>query len=331
MKVEIIKKSELGRELNFIVEKEVVDETKRKILDEIKKDAEIDGFRKGKAPDDLIEKKYSSAIQEQLLRKLITDSYINAIKENNLNSIVEPDIYDVKFDDNGNLLFKIYIEEKPDVKIEKYKEIPVKKVKPKEVTEKMVEDVLKEWEKTPEMKVALIDMEKRKAWKEKAREQLIAYSKARAEMEEEKQLWDELMKNIKFPVPEKLVNERAIRYTEEQLKAMNLENKSKEEVEKIAKEIFQKVKPMAEEDVKKYFILEKISELENINVDEKDVEERIEHISRVIGQPYEKVKEQIEKNGEMENLKEEIKIDKTFRFIKENANMIERIILPGEK
>ena len=331
MKVEIIKKSELGRELNFIVEKEVVDETKRKILDEIKKDAEIDGFRKGKAPDDLIEKKYSSAIQEQLLRKLVTDSYINAIKENNLNSIVEPDIYDVKFDDNGNLLFKAYIEEKPDVKIEKYKEIPVKKVKPKEVTEKMVEDVLKEWEKTPEMKVALIDMEKRKAWKEKAREQLIAYSKARAEMEEEKQLWDELMKNIKFPVPEKLVNERAIRYTEEQLKAMNLENKSKEEVEKIAKEIFQKVKPMAEEDVKKYFILEKISELENINVDEKDVEERIEHISRVIGQPYEKVKEQIEKNGEMENLKEEIKIDKTFRFIKENANMIERIILPGEK
>ncbi|HRR95633.1 MAG TPA: trigger factor [Candidatus Ratteibacteria bacterium] len=331
MKVEIIKKSELGRELNFIVEKEVVDETKRKILDEIKKDAEIDGFRKGKAPDDLIEKRYSSAIQEQLLRKLVTDSYINAIKENNLNSIVEPDIYDVKFDDNGNLLFKAYIEEKPDVKIEKYKEIPVKKVKPKEVTEKMVEDVLKEWEKTPEMKVALIDMEKRKAWKEKAREQLIAYSKARAEMEEEKQLWDELMKNIKFPVPEKLVNERAIRYTEEQLKAMNLENKSKEEVEKIAKEIFQKVKPMAEEDVKKYFILEKISELENINVDEKDVEERIEHISRVIGQPYEKVKEQIEKNGEMENLKEEIKIDKTFRFIKENANMIERIILPGEK
>ncbi len=331
MKVEIIKKSELGRELNFIVEKEVVDETKRKILDEIKKDAEIDGFRKGKAPDDLIEKRYSSAIQEQLLRKLVTDSYINAIKENNLNSIVEPDIYDVKFDDNGNLLFKAYIEEKPDVKIEKYKEIPVKKVKPKEVTEKMVEDVLKEWEKTPEMKVALIDLEKRKAWKEKAREQLIAYSKARAEMEEEKQLWDELMKNIKFPVPEKLVNERAIRYTEEQLKAMNLENKSKEEVEKIAKEIFQKVKPMAEEDVKKYFILEKISELENINVDEKDVEERIEHISRVIGQPYEKVKEQIEKNGEMENLKEEIKIDKTFRFIKENANMIERIILPGEK
>ncbi|HOV22182.1 MAG TPA: trigger factor [bacterium] len=331
MKVEIIKKSELGRELNFIVEKEVVDETKRKILDEIKKDAEIDGFRKGKAPDDLIEKKYSSAIQEQLLRKLITDSYINAIKENNFNPIVEPDVYDAKFDDNGNLLFKIYIEERPDVKIEKYKEIPVKKVKPKEVTEKMVEDVLKEWEKTPEMKVSLIDIEKRKAWKEKAREQLIAYSKARAEMEEEKQLWDELMKNIKFPVPEKLVNERAIRYTEEQLKAMNLENKSKEEVEKIAKEIFQKVKPMAEEDVKKYFILEKISELENINVDEKDVEERIEHISRVIGQPYEKIKEQIEKNGEMENLKEEIKIDKTFRFIKENANMIERIILPGEK
>lgn len=331
MKLEIVKKSELGKELCFEVEKEKVEEEKRNVIKEVKKQAEIEGFRKGKAPDELVEKKYYSLIQEQLLKRIITDAYVKAIQENNLNPIVSPDVYDVKFNDDGSLSFKIYIEEKPDVKIKKYKDIPVKKVRPEPVTEEMVENVLKEWEKRPEMKAALVDLEKRRAWKEKIRQQLIDYAKAKAEMEEEKQLWEGLMKNASFPVPEKLVNERAARYTEEQLRRMDLRNKPKEEVEKIAREIFEKVKPIAEQDIKKYFILDRVSELENIKAEEKEVKARIEHISRVVGQPYEKVKQQLEKDGRIEDIKEEIRIDKTYKFIKENANIIERVILPGEK
>jgi len=331
MKIEIVKKSELGKELNFEIEKQMVEEEKKNIIKEIKKDAEIEGFRKGKAPDELIEKKYASTIQEQLLRKLITDAYVKVIKENNFAPIIQPDVYDVKFDDNGNLLFKIYIEEKPEVQIKKYKEIPVKKVKPEPVTDKMVENVLKEWEKRPDMKAALIDLEKRNAWKEKIRQQLLDYAKAKAEIEEEKQLWDGVMKNTNFPVPEKLVNERAMRYTEEQLKKMNLKDKPKEEVEKIAKEIFEKVKSIAEEDVKKYFILDKIGELENIEASEDEIKERIEHISKVIGQPYEKVRAQLEKDGKIEDIKEEIRIDKAYKVLKDNANFIEKVVLPGEK
>jgi len=331
MKIEIVKKTELGKELNFEIERKVVEEEKKNAIKDIKKDVEIEGFRKGKAPDELIEKKYASAIQEQLLRKLVTDAYVKAIKENNLNPIVQPDVYDVKFDDNGNLLFKIYIEEKPDVQMKKYKEIPVKKVKPEPVTDKMVEDVLKEWEKRPDMKAALIDLEKRNAWKEKIRQQLQDYAKAKAETEEEKQLWDGVMKNTNFTVPEKLVNERAMRYTEEQLKRMNLKDKPKEEAEKIAREIFEKVKPIAEEDVKKYFILDKIGELENIKVSEKEIKERIEHISRVVGQPYEKVRTQLEKDGKIEDIKEEIRINRAYKILKDNANFIERVVLPGEK
>ncbi len=331
MKIEIVKKSELGKELNFEIEKKIVDGEKKKIIEDLKKEAVIEGFRKGKAPDELVEKKYASALQEQLIRKLITDAYVKAIKENNLNPIVQPDVYDVKFDDNGNLLFKIYIEEKPEVQMKKYKEIPVKKVKVEPVSDKMVEDVLKEWEKRPDMKAALIDLEKRKAWKEKIRQQLQDYAKAKAETEEEKQLWDGVMKETNFPVPGKLVNERAMKYTEEQLKRMNLKDKPKEEVEKIAREIFEKVKPIAEEDVKKYFILDKIGELENIKVSEEEVKERIEHISRVVGQPYEKVRTQLEKEGKIEDIKEEIRINKAYRVLKDNANFIERVVLPGEK
>jgi len=329
MKVDIVEKSELGRELVFSIEKEKVEGEKKEIVKEIKKDAVIEGFRKGKAPDALVEKKYSSLIQERLLRKLITEAYIQAIKEKKLTPVVNPDVYDVNFDD-GELKFKIYIELKPEVKLKKYKDIPVKRVKPEPVSEKKVDEVLKEWEKKPEFAASIIDPEKRRAWREKIRAQLEYYSKAKAQAEEEKQLWEGVFKGVDFPLPEKLVNERAKRYTEEQLQRMNLQGKTKEEIEKIVQEIFNRVKPLAKEELKKYFILDKIAEIEKIEVDEEEVNQRIERISRAIGQPFENVKERLEKDGRIEDLREEIRIDKAFKFLKDNANFIERIVLPGE-
>lgn len=329
MKVDMVEKSELGRELIFSIEKEKVEEEKKGIVKEIKKDAVIEGFRKGKAPDNLVEKKYSSLIQERLLKKLITEAYFQVIKEKSLTPIVSPDVYDVNFDD-GELKFKIYIELKPEVKLKKYKDIPVKKVKPESVSEKKIDEVLKEWEKKPEFAASIIDPEKRRAWREKIRAQLEYYSKVKAQVEEEKQLWEGIFKGVNFPLPEKLVNERAKRYTEEQLQRMNLQGKTKEEIEKVVQEIFDRVKPIAKEDLKKYFILDKIAEIEKIEVNEEEINQRIESISRTVGQPFESVKERLEKDGGIEDLKEEIRIDKAFKFLKDKANFIERIILPGE-
>ncbi|MGC8976148.1 MAG: hypothetical protein ACP5OB_00770, partial [Candidatus Ratteibacteria bacterium] len=111
----------------------------------------------------------------------------------------------------------------------------------------------------------------------------------------------------------------------------NLDGKTKEEIENYVKEVFKIFKPYAEEEVKKYLILDKIAEMENIKVEENEINEKIEILSRTIGRPFDEVKSQMEKSGEIENIKDEIKIDKAYKIVKENINYIEKIVFPGQE
>lgn len=329
MKIEVKEISELGREINFEIEEEIVNREKERIIKELKKNVEVEGFRKGKVPERIIELRFSSLIKENLLKRIIPDAYLKAIKENNLHPAVDPEIREVKFDD-GKLFLKIYTEIKPEFEIKKYKNLVLKKVKPEEITEEKVENTLKEWERRPEFAASIVDPEKRRLWRKKIREQLEYIAKREATLKEEEQLWKQLLQQVEFPVPEKLVYERARRYTEEHLRRMDLKGKTDSEIEKLANEYFEKFKPIARQDLKKYFILDKIAEKENIIPDEKEVEERIMHLSRITGKPLDEIKKNLERTGKIEDLKEEIRIKKAFDFVKENAQVIERVVLPGE-
>jgi len=329
MKVEINRKNEIEVEMFFEIGKEEIEEEKKRVIKEIKKEAEVEGFRKGKVPENIIEKKFQDLIRENIFKNLVSRSYVETVKKENFTPIIEPEIYDVEFTDE-KLSFKIGIELKPNVEIKKYKGISVKKVEPKKVEEKDVENALKELEKRPEFAASIIDLEKRNMWKKRIREELEAREIEKAKIEEENQLWDQLFKNSKFILPEKLINKRASKYTEYQLRRIDLRGKTKEEIENYANEIFKIVKPYAENEVKKYFILDKIAEIENINVDEKEIDERIEIFSRNLGRPFDEIKNELLKNGEIENIRDEIRIDKAYKIVKDNINYIERIVLPGE-
>ncbi|MGB9678206.1 MAG: trigger factor family protein, partial [Candidatus Ratteibacteria bacterium] len=233
MKIDINRKGEIEVELICEAGKEEIEIEKNKIIKEIKKDAEIEGFRKGKVPEDIIEKKFAETIKENILRNIISKAYYETIKKENFIPVIQPEIYDVEFTEE-KLNFKIGLELKPSVKIKKYKGITVKKIQPKQVKEEDVENTMKELEKRPEFASSIIDLEKRQMWKKRIKEELEEREKNNAKIEEEKQLWNDLFKNSEFPIPEKLVAKRARDYTEYHLRRMNLQGKTKEEIENYA-------------------------------------------------------------------------------------------------
>ena len=329
MKMEIKEVSELGREILFEVDKETVDGQKQKIVQEIKQNVDIPGFRKGKAPNDLIVTKHSDLIQKRLLEQVIPDCYLKAIKEKGFSPVTEPEAGDVKFEE-GKLTFKVFIELKPEVNIKKYVGLTVKRVKPKQVEKEDVDKVLSNWEKRPEFAASIIDPEKRKSWEKKIREQLESIAKTEAVTAEDEQIWSQLLDEVDFPVPEKLVEQRARRYADDYLQRIDLKGKSNEEIKGLAENMIEKAKPSAQKDLKRYFVINKIAEVEKISASEKDIESRITHLSRSVGEPVDEVKKKIEETDRMEDLKAEIVFDKTFDFIKAKTQPIERIILPGE-
>ena len=100
-----------------------IKQTYDKLVQQTAKDIEIPGFRKGKAPlNKVIEHINLDKIYEQIIQQLVPQAYINAIKEHQLNPIIEPQIELVNQDININQDWQIRITsaEKPEIKLGDY-------------------------------------------------------------------------------------------------------------------------------------------------------------------------------------------------------------------
>ena len=106
-----------------------VDGKFEEIYKHIRNIAEVPGFRKGKAPKDIIEKKYTHKAQEEVLKDLISDSYHAALKELKIVPVGFPEIVDVTLDRHKPLKYKAELDVRPDVHIKKYKGLKLKKDK----------------------------------------------------------------------------------------------------------------------------------------------------------------------------------------------------------
>jgi trigger factor len=118
-----------------------VDETFDAITKDYQKQASLPGFRPGKAPRDLVIKKYEADIQSDAKRKLIGDSYRKALEEKKISVISQPDIEEIQFGRGQNLLFAATIETAPEFQLPEYKGLPVKR-EIKSVTDADVERAL---------------------------------------------------------------------------------------------------------------------------------------------------------------------------------------------
>lgn len=96
-------------------------------FDQEVKNAKVDGFRKGKVPRNVFEKKYGkSSLYYTAINNEIGNMYSKVLKDNKLEPIMDPKIDVVSVDDKG-LTIKFTITTKPEVKIKKYKDLKVKK------------------------------------------------------------------------------------------------------------------------------------------------------------------------------------------------------------
>jgi len=112
------------------VPKEAVAEKIAAQYKDLRQGALIPGFRKGHAPQKLLEKKFSDDVKEQVRRTLISESYQQAIEKNNLKVIGEPEFEnpdDIKLADDAPLTYAFSVEIQPDIKLPELKGIKVRK------------------------------------------------------------------------------------------------------------------------------------------------------------------------------------------------------------
>jgi trigger factor len=112
-----------------------------RVLKEMVKEVALPGFRKGKVPVDIVEKRFEGEIRAEAIRSILPDAYDHIVSEHGLEPVGDPEFRDVKAAGDEPLAFTVCIEVFPRFEIEEYRGITVPAEDPV-VTDEEVQEVI---------------------------------------------------------------------------------------------------------------------------------------------------------------------------------------------
>ncbi len=104
-----------------------VSKTFKTVVKRYQKLARIPGFRAGKVPESLIRSKFAKEVRQEVLESLVSERFRNAINEQKLRPVSEPQLLDMQLFDGQPLKFKAAFEVAPEIDITGYDSVRVQK------------------------------------------------------------------------------------------------------------------------------------------------------------------------------------------------------------
>src|SRR5215210_1234017 len=127
--------------LRVEVPPEKVRQTQDKIAKDFTGQAKIPGFRPGKAPRQVVEKKFQREITEEVRKKLLSESCREAINEKKLRVLSVAEVEDIEIADDKTMRFTATLVTAPEFELPDYKKIPVRQ-HAADVTEAEVDEAI---------------------------------------------------------------------------------------------------------------------------------------------------------------------------------------------
>lgn len=212
-------------------------------VEELAKSANLPGFRKGKAPKKLVEEKLDQAkIKDEVIRKLLPTVYAQALKDNNIRPVIDPQIHiDGQLEDGKDWTFHALTCEVPVVDLGNYKEA-VKKI-------------------TAKSKIIVPGKE--------------------TESPKFDEIVGSLMESATVKIPAILVQKEADRLISQMLDEIKKLGMTLDQylasTNKTAEDIRAEYAKKAESDLKLEFVLQKISQEEKITVEDAEIQKTIDN------------------------------------------------------
>ncbi len=289
----------LGKEKDAMLEfagsitPETLERHKQCVIREIQRDFEAPGFRKGRAPEDLVLKTTNpSRLLEEAADSALREVYPLIIEDFNLRVITPPEVTVTKLAFGSPLEFTVRVGLYPEVKLPDYKGIAKKVMRndndPIEVTEAQVEELIKEVREfraeegktTPELTDESVktfgDFESVDDFKGKMAENLMLEKELERRKKKREELAKQLVDAAKFSVPDALVESELIVTRDALYNEINENKLSKEEyfkrIGKTEDEFLKIQRDALVRQFKTKFILEAIAKEERIEPTNEELE-----------------------------------------------------------
>ena len=396
---------------------------------ELVPEAQVPGFRSGRAPRKLVEKQFKDRVTEQVKGSLLMDSLSQVTDSQDFSAIGEPDFdyNSIEIPDSGDFKFQFQIEVRPEFESPAWKGLeitkPVEEIGDSEVqqaidrvlskyatleatdapaelgdtllvsasfaldgkavsemeeeritleerlsfadavsadfgsvmagvkegesrsskvtlaegledeelrgkevdaTFKVVEVLKREMpELTESFLEELGDFESEDELKSFVRDSLVRQADYRTQQELRKTVIQSLAGDANFELPESLVKRQTMRELERKVLELRRSGFDEDAVRRFVNASKQNAQTSTESALREHFILEKIAEEESVEADEADYNAEIALIAQQSDQPERRVRARLEKQGQMDALRNQIIERKVIEMIVEAANVTE--------
>jgi len=397
----------------------------------LRKEALVPGFRKGRAPRRLLEKRFGKETSEQIKLKLLADASESAIKDNELQAIGEPDIdfENVELPTEGPLKFDFEVEVRPEFDLPQLKGIAATRTKlqvsddqidreieqlqrwsgvwtprtdePVEPDDQIIADVvlkvegIEEEQKLDNVEIHVrqngfvdvipvekldqllvgaragdtrqISVEVPKTYfreeyrgkkvdiqlavkdikwlkpaeldenflrrfgvddedelREKTRDTLQSRLETQGRTEMTEQIYKYLLDNTDFDLPLDVVAEQAMTLLQRQYTNLMMRGLSRQQLEEQMEQLRASSEEQAKEQLKTFFIIDKVADKLEIDVSEEEINGRIAQLAMQRGQRPERMREEMARDGSLAQFRLEVRQSKCIAKLLETAEITEK-------
>lgn len=143
MRVEVEELGACKRRLQVEEAPEVVRAAWELAMSSVQREATLPGFRKGKVPRSMIKLHFAGDVKQEVARRLIPDVYRQAVSEAQIRPVEEPELQDVRLEENAPLSFSAVVEIKPAIALGTYRGLAVRH-EPKTFRDEEVDEAVAE-------------------------------------------------------------------------------------------------------------------------------------------------------------------------------------------
>ncbi|HOD18232.1 MAG TPA: trigger factor [Candidatus Cloacimonadota bacterium] len=143
MQVEFNQINGARKQISLTVEKERAQAAYEKFLAKSAQNAEIQGFRKGKAPLSYVEKLYGPKIKSSFEDDFVEEVFSEAAKEYDINYLMFPEVKEINWEKGQDMNIKIEIEVEPEVNFKQIEglRVPYRQLKLEDEVQNYLEDL----------------------------------------------------------------------------------------------------------------------------------------------------------------------------------------------
>lgn len=129
MKAQVESISPVKRKLTIQIPAQDVSREEQALLRELRARTTVPGFRKGKAPPEVIRRRYGDRIRSDVLERLVGTTLQDAVRQENLVPVSDPDIELQDYSPDTGIHYTVVMEVRPQVKPRGYTGLHLKKEK----------------------------------------------------------------------------------------------------------------------------------------------------------------------------------------------------------